>query len=276
MTPKGKLIAVGGSEERNTESKARLDVLKRIVKEMKGRQSHIELITTASGIPRQIAEEYKAAFAHIGIRELGIMHVRSRRDADKKEMLRRVQACDGIMFSGGNQEKLSEVFIGTSFLDIMKERYRSEKEFVIAGTSAGAMAQSARMINGGTPAEAVKRGKAMMMDGLGFIESAIIDSHFVNRGRFGRLMVAVAEFPKLTGIGISEDTGVIITKERYLEVIGSGEVVIIDGHALRYNSLESNEYHGLNIEHMIFHLLSKGTCYDMAEHRFVVKETISR
>lgn len=272
MTPKGTLIAVGGSEERTTESQGKLDVLKRIVAEMKGRDTRLELVTTASGIPRQIAKEYKAAFEHIGIHSLGIMHLKTKNDANKKEIVARLKKCDGLMFSGGNQEKLSEVFLDTQALDILQHRYQNEKDFVIAGTSAGAMAQSGKMINGGTPSEAVKRGKAMMMSGLGFINNAIIDSHFVNRGRFGRLMVAVAEHPKLTGIGISEDTGVIIKEERYLEIIGSGEVVIIDGQELRYNSLDNKEYSGLNIEHMIFHLLSAGMQYDLKTRKMALQE----
>ncbi|MBK9456755.1 MAG: cyanophycinase [Bacteroidetes bacterium] len=218
-------------------------------------------------------KKYKAAFEHIGINSLGIMHLKTKNDANKKDILARLKKCDGLMFSGGNQEKLSEVFLDTQALDILQDRYQHEKDFVIAGTSAGgAMAQSGKMINGGTPSEAVKRGKAMMMSGLGFINNAIIDSHFVNRGRFGRLMVAVAEYPKLTGIGISEDTGVIIKEERYLEIIGSGEVVIIDGQELRYNSLDNKEYSGLNIEHMIFHLLSAGMHYDLKTRKMALQE----
>lgn len=272
MTPKGTLIAVGGSEERNTNSQDKLNVLKRIIQEMKGRDTRLELVTTASGIPRQIAKEYKAAFEHIGIKSLGIMHLKSKSDASKKDILDRLNKCDGLMFSGGNQEKLSEVFLNTEALNILMYRYQHESDFVIAGTSAGAMAQSGKMINGGTPSEAVKRGKALMIAGLGFINNAIIDSHFVNRGRFGRLMVAVAEHPTLTGIGISEDTGIIIREERHLEIIGSGEVVIIDGQELRYNSLDNKSYSGLNIEHMIFHLLSAGMHYDLKSRKLALQE----
>lgn len=272
MIPKGTLIAVGGSEERNIESQGKFDVLKRIIQEMKGLETRLELVTTASGIPRQIAKEYKAAFEHIGIKSLGIMHLKTKNDANKKDIINRLKKCDGVMFSGGNQEKLSEVFLETQALEILQQRYQNESDFVIAGTSAGAMAQSGKMINGGTPAEAVKRGKAIMMSGLGFINNAIIDSHFVNRGRFGRLMVAVAEHPKLTGIGISEDTGIIIKAGQHLEIIGSGEVVIIDGQELRYNSLDNKEYSGLNIEHMIFHLLSAGMHYDLKSRKMSLQE----
>ncbi|MFN0274549.1 MAG: cyanophycinase [Chitinophagales bacterium] len=269
MIPKGKLIAIGGSEERNTETENKLAVLSRMIDEMKGRDTHLELVTTASGIPKQIAKEYAEAFSHIGVRNFGVLPIKSKKDAGKKEYLERISSADGLMFSGGNQTKLSQVFLETEFLQILKRRYQQEEDFVIAGTSAGAMAQSEKMINGGAPSEAVKRGKALMMDGMGFISKAIIDSHFVNRGRFGRLMVAVAEFPQLTGIGISEDTAVMIKEERYLEVFGSGEVVLIDGSELKYNSLDEKNYTGLNIEHMIFHILSAGMCYDMQEKRMM-------
>lgn len=270
MPSKGKLIAVGGSEERNIESQDKLDVLKRIIAEMGGNNARIELITTASGIPRQIAKEYKEVFAYLGAKNIETMHLKSSRDADKKDILQRIKDTDGIMFSGGNQEKLSQVFLETEFLDILKNRYKNETGFVIAGTSAGAMAQSEKMINGGTPSEAVRRGRAIMMNGLGFIDTAIIDSHFVNRGRFGRLMVAIAEFPQLTGIGISEDTGVIISDDRYLEIIGSAEVVIMDGSELKFNSVDGN-HSSLNIERMIFHILSKGMRYDMQEKRMLAE-----
>jgi cyanophycinase len=128
------------------------------------------------------------------------------------------------------------------------------------------------MINGGAPSEALIRGKALMIQGLGFISKAIIDSHFVNRGRFGRLMVAVAEHPEMTGIGISEDTGVIIREERYLEIIGNGLVVFMDGSELEYNSIKEGSGEMLNLERMIFHLLSKGMGYDMKEKKVVANE----
>lgn len=269
MTPKGKLIAIGGSEERNTETENKLSVLNRMVKEMQGKETHLELITTASGIPKQIAKEYTEVFAHIGIKNFGVLPIKTKKETGNKDFLKRILAADGIMFSGGNQTKLSQVFSDTEFLEILKQRYREEEDFVIAGTSAGAMAQSEKMINGGAPADAVKRGKALMMEGLGFLDKAIIDSHFVNRGRFGRLMVAVAEFPQMTGIGISEDTAVIIKEERYLEVFGSAEVVIMDASELRYNSLDEKNYSGLNIEHMIFNILSAGMCYDLMEKKMI-------
>jgi len=261
--PKGKLIAVGGAEHRDHIEQEKLEVLRRVLQEMKGKDTVLEIIPTASGIPKQIAKEYTDAFGTLGCKAARVMNIRRQKEAEKKEFLERIRTCDGIMFSGGNQTRLSEIFLGTEFLSILKDRYHNDSDFVIAGTSAGAMAQSGHMINGGAPADALMRGKALMIEGLGFIDNAIIDSHFVNRGRFGRLMVAVAEHPEMTGIGISEDTAVIITENRYLEIIGTGLVVIMDGSELRTNTIAEQSGEMLNLERMIFHLFSKGKRYDM-------------
>jgi cyanophycinase len=269
MIPKGKLIAVGGAEERNTESKNKLEVLRRILKEARGKNTIIEVIPSASGIPQQIGNEYHHAFTHLGCKEVRIMPIRNRKDVHKKEYLQRIAEADAVMFSGGNQSRLPMIFDKTEILDLLKKRLQEEEGFVIAGTSAGAMAQSMKMINGGAPAEALKHGKAQMIHGLGFIDTAIIDSHFINRGRFGRLMVAVAEHPEQCGIGVGEDTGVIIRENRYLEVIGTGQVVLVDARKLRYNSIIQTPGKMVNLEQMIFHLLSKGMHYDMLEGRFL-------
>ncbi len=274
MTPRGKLIAIGGAENRNHFEKEKLDVLARILKEIKGKDTVIEIIPTASGIPTQVGREYDKAFHSLGCKDAMVMNIRKKKDAEKKDFLMRIKNCDGIMFSGGNQTRLSEIFLGTEFLEILKHRYQTEPNFVIAGTSAGAMAQSGKMINGGAPTEALIRGKALMIDGLGFINNAIIDSHFVDRGRFGRLMVAVAEHPEMIGIGISEDTAVVITEERYLEIIGNGLVVIMDGTQLQYNSVKEGKGKMLNLENMIFNLFSKGMGYDMKKRKSVVAEAV--
>lgn len=270
--PSGKLIAIGGAENRDPIEQEKLDVLKRILMEMKGGDTVLEIIPTASGIPKSIGRDYDRAFNSIGCKEARVMNIRKKKDTEKKEFLERIKSCHGVMFSGGDQTRLSDVFLDTEFLEILKFRYQHEKDFVIAGTSAGAMAQSECMINGGAPSDALMRGKALMIKGLGFISSAIIDSHFINRGRFGRLMVAVAEHPEMTGIGISEDTGVIIREGRFLEIIGNGLVVFMDGNELEFNSIREGKGEMLNLERMIFHLLSKGMGYDMLERKVVENE----
>ena len=141
------------------------------------------------------------------------------------------------MFSGGNQSKITSVFRDTEFFKILKHRYQAEN-FVVAGTSAGAMAMSHIMISDGNAAFSLLKGEVKNGIGLAFLENVIIDSHVNKRGRFTRLAQMVALHTTKTGIGLSEDTGVIITNEDELEVIGSGAVMIVDGSAISYNNIK--------------------------------------
>jgi cyanophycinase len=172
------------------------------------------------------------------------------------------------LFTGGNQLRLSSIFGGTEILDILHDRYLNEK-FVIAGTSAGGMAMSNTMIYHGSSHEAFMKGDVKITTGLAFIANVIIDSHFVTRGRFGRLVQAVAANPGCIGIGLGEDTGVLITEGNHLEAIGSGLVIIFDGHHIRHSNLaDLKEGSPISIEHMIVHVMAKGNIYDLKERKF--------
>jgi cyanophycinase len=146
---------------------------------------------------------------------------------------------------------------GTEFLSILKKRYQNEK-FLIAGTSAGAMAMSQTMIYEGNAARAHLKGEVKMTSGLGFINSLIIDSHFEKRGRFGRLAQAVATNPSTIGIGLGEDTGMLITAGNKMEAIGSGLVVIIDGHDILHSNIaDIPDGNPVSIENMKVHFVKK-------------------
>ena len=162
----------------------------------------------------EVGQNYLDAFGKLGCHHIRIMDIRNREDAQKPEMLERIRKCDGVMFSGGNQLRLSSIFGGTDFLEIILDRYLNEEGFVIAGTSAGAMAMSSTMIYQGSSSEALLKGEVKITTGLGFLKDVIIDSHFVKRGRFGRLTQAVAANPSCIGIGLGEDTGVLVTEGR--------------------------------------------------------------
>ncbi|MBL7732982.1 MAG: cyanophycinase, partial [Chitinophagaceae bacterium] len=231
--PKGKLIAIGGAEHKGTEVEAdglhrynlnffELGILRRVVQEAGGINSRIEVITTASMIPYEVGENYLNAFGKIGCTNIGLMHIRTRQDAMNQEFIDRIKQCDAVMFSGGNQLRLSATDGGTEFLTILKRRYREEDAFLIAGTSAGAMAMSNTMIYEGNAARAHLKGEVKITTGLGFLNSVIIDSHFEKRGRFGRLAQAVASNPECIGVGLGEDTGMLITEGNKMEAIGSG------------------------------------------------------
>lgn len=280
--PKGKLISIGGNEDKGTcpepnyPTKHYLNffeygILRRILQEMKGVDSRVEVITTASEIPDEVGENYLHAFAKLGCKNIGIMHIRNRKDAAETAYLERIKMADGVMFTGGDQIRLSRTFLGTQFLDTLHDRYFNE-EFVIAGTSAGAMAMSKTMIYGGSSSNALLKGAVKITEGLSFINNVIIDTHFVTRGRFGRLAEAIAEHPGCIGVGLGEDTGVLIREGNKMETIGSGLVIIFDGHHIRHSTItDIEDGEPLSIENMIMHVLAKGNCYHLKERSFHAK-----
>ncbi len=277
--PKGKLIAIGGNEDKGTypNPKSRkkyyldffeLGILRRFLSEIPAKNPVIEVITTASLIPEEVGVRYESALGILGCENIGLMHIRNEEDAHKPEYIERIRRADGVMFSGGDQSRLTRMFCDTEILSILKERYMKE-EFVIAGTSAGAMAMSEIMIKGGSATESLVRGSVKISHGLGFISGVIIDSHFVIRGRFGRLMEAVVTHPKTIGIGLGEDTGVLITEGHKIETIGSNLVVIVDGHSVGYTNVHHvDKGRPVAIENMVMHVLAKGNVYNIQTREF--------
>lgn len=271
--PKGTLISVGGAEDKGTDLELgiiarnnlnffEIGILKNIVKEINNNDARIEIITTASQIPDEVGDNYLDAFGKLGCKNVGHMKIRNREDAMQTEYLERLKACDAIMFSGGNQLRLTSIFGGTDFLDLLHNRYENEK-FIIAGTSAGAMAMSNTMIYQGNASNAHLKGEVKITTGLAFIKDVIIDSHFNKRGRFSRLAQAVAANPSAIGIGLGEDTGVIIRNGCEMQAIGSGAVVIIDGRNIKHNNIaDIEEGAPISVENMIVHIMEKGNCYN--------------
>ncbi|HET9503169.1 MAG TPA: cyanophycinase [Hymenobacter sp.] len=284
LIPRGKLIAVGGNEDKGTYPTSRskrkyylnffeLGILKRVVSESGKLDPRIEVITTASMIPQEVGPIYTASFAMLNCHNVGIMDIRTPEDARQPEYLERLLAADVIMMSGGNQQRLREMFAETDFLDTLLRRYYAEPNFIIAGTSAGAMAMSQHMIRGGSVPDALLKGAVKMGTGLNLLPSAIIDSHFVKRGRFGRLIEAVALYPKLIGIGLGEDTGVLITEGRLVETIGSNLVIILDGFDIAHNNAAAaKKGTTLSVENVRMHVLAKGNVYCINERKFYVSK----
>jgi cyanophycinase len=278
--PLGKLIAIGGNEDKGTYPNPRtkkkyylnffeLGILKRVVLESGKADPRIEVITTASMIPEEVARIYLSSFTMLNCNNVGIMDIRTPEDARQPEYLERLRQADVVMMSGGNQSRLTQMFGGSEFLQILRQRYYEQPNFIIAGTSAGAMAMSKTMIKGGSVPDALMKGAVKMGPGLGLIDSVVIDSHFVKRGRFGRIIEAVALHPKLIGIGLGEDTGVLITEGNQMEAIGSNLVVIMDGHKLEHNNAPAaKKGEAISIESMLLHVLVKGNLYDVEQREF--------
>ncbi len=270
--PKGFLIAVGGAEDKGEEEKIRnnrLDffeegILRQILA-LAGKRTdpRIELITTASSSPDVVAQTYKKAFKRLGYEDVGHLKLASREQADSKKTLERLERSNCLLFSGGDQLKLCSALGGTQFISMVRERYETEP-FVIAGTSAGAAAMSNTMICGGNENRAFKKGEVELSIGFGFLQNVIIDTHFDARGRFGRLVQAIAAQPGSIGVGLDEDTGVIVEKGVRLRAIGSSSVVIVDGSHVAYNNIaEIKAGMPLSVSNIAVHVLSHSDSFDL-------------
>ncbi|MBU3661805.1 MAG: cyanophycinase [Bacteroidetes bacterium] len=279
--PKGKLVSVGGAEDKGTDLEEgfvqrnrlnffELGILKRIVDEVGGPNKHIEVITTASSIPEEVGQNYMDAFGKIGCTNIGIMDIRKREEVQNPEYIERIRKADGVMFSGGDQLRLTSIFGGTEIYQILHDRYQEEENFVIAGTSAGAMAMSNTMIYQGKSDLAHLKGEVKLTTGLAFVGNVIIDSHFDKRGRFNRLAQAVASNPQCTGIGLGEDTGVVITHGNQLEVVGSGAVVIVDGRDIMHTNItEVGLGEPIAVENLKVSIMVRGNQYLLKQRKFV-------
>jgi len=275
-------MAIGGAEDKGTDLEKgeiqrnnlnffELGILRRIMEEAGGLSQRIEVITTASMIPYEVGDNYLDAFGKIGCTNVGVMHIRNRGDVLTEDYIQRIQECNAVMFSGGNQLRLSSIFGGTQFLQILLDRLNEEENFVIAGTSAGAMAMSNTMIYEGNATKAHLKGEVKITTGLGFIDDVIIDSHFEKRGRFGRLAQAVASNPSCVGIGLGEDTGMLITNKG-MEAIGSGLVIIVDGHDIRHSNIaDIPDGCPISIENLKVHFCEKGNGYLLKERKFLAE-----
>jgi len=287
MEIKGKLIIIGGAVDKGSFSETNLDrnapknlnffeegILKRIIKESKNKElSRIEVITTASKIPREIGPEYVKAFSYLGADNVDVLHIERREQASETEVLDRLRAADVVMFTGGDQLRLTSILGGTPLDELLIDKYRNE-EFIYAGTSAGAAAASNNMIYQGSSHEALLKGEVKITSGLGLIDDVIIDTHFVQRGRIGRLFQAVVGNPKVLGIGLGEDTGLLITNGRQMEAIGSGLVILVDGREVKDTNLTQVELgQPISINHLVTHVMSKNDTFDLDTFKMTIKSS---
>jgi cyanophycinase len=216
-------------------------------------------------IPEETGQHYLDAFERLQNENVGVIHIKVREDTLNDEYHQRIAEAEGILFTGGNQLRLTTIFGGTALLELMHSRYRNE-HFVIAGTSAGAMAMSTTMIYGGSSTEALLKGEVKQSRGFGFIDDVTFDSHFIKRGRFGRLCQTIANNPSNVGIGLGEDTGLLIKNGDHMEAIGSGLVTIVEGNLITYTNIaEINDGEPISIENLTVHILSKGHNYILSE-----------
>lgn len=274
---KGTLIPIGGNEDKgySDDDYNKIDyieegILSHVVRESGGVQANIVVIPTASSIPVEVGENYTEAFQTLGCKNITVLNIKNQEDAEKPKSIELIKNANCVMFSGGNQSKIADKIGGSTIHNILLDRFTNEKGFVVAGTSAGAMAMADEMITGGSASEAFVKGAVKMSKGLGLIPQLTIDTHFIRRGRFGRLAEAVAKFPKLIGIGLAEDTGLII-KNNVIEVIGSGMVIVFDPRKLKHNNEKIlKQGTPMSLTNLKTHVLANGDRFNVKKKKVKV------
>jgi cyanophycinase len=255
---KGHLVIIGGAEDKYGERK----ILKEVANIAGGNKGQLVIITTATEKPREVGQEYRDVFKRIGIEQIEVLDVNTRDDANSDEAARIIKGSSGVFFTGGDQLRITSILGGTQVLSALKEAFCQGT--AVIGTSAGASVMSNTMIVEGNNNDAARKCTLKMAPGLSLISGAIIDQHFDQRGRIGRLLCAVAENPQILGIGIDEDTAIRVYPDYHFQVIGSNAVTIIDGKSIKSSNVsELKPDEILTISHVTLHVLSKGYGFDM-------------
>jgi len=260
----GRIVAIGGAEDRTSESQ----ILRRVLALSPADAPTVAVITTASSIPDEVFPSYRSVFAQLGASQVVHLDIRERDDAFAEDNVAKVHEADVVFMSGGDQLRLTNVLGGSPVLEAMRDA-RLEGT-VIAGTSAGAAAMSATMIYDGQAADALRKGAVKMAAGLGFIQGVVIDSHFLERGRFTRLMEVGATNPEYLGIGLGEDAAIIVHEGGVLEAMGNGHVVVVDaGEQFSSNVADLYDGEPVALSHIVMHALTSGFGYDTGARLFL-------
>lgn len=261
----GHLVAIGGAEDRTSD----LEILKKVFSLAPEGYQEVAVIATASSISDQVLPEYEAAFLRLGARDVHSLGIQDRKAATDAKTVRLIEQSGLIFFTGGDQLRLTNVLGGSPVLKAIRQRLQDGA--VVAGTSAGAAAMPGTMIYNGAAADALRKGGVNLTFGLGFVDDLIIDSHFLERGRFTRLMEVGASNPEHLGVGLGEDAAVIIHPHGILEAIGSGHVILIDSRDLASSNIADLAMgEPVAVEHMIFHALVSGHGFDVEARRYLV------
>lgn len=269
--PNGTLLIIGGAENKGENETSgretptgfdRLEILKAFVKLIGKKNPVVEIITTATTEGGASFKEYAKTFKELKVENLCHIHHTSRKELlEDTAWAERVRKADGIFFAGGDQLKYTSIYGGTDFLLDLKNRYIHDK-LVIAGTSAGAMALSTPMIYAGNNEVQELGGMIKVTTGLEFLRDVCIDTHFVHRGRFIRMAQVVVTNPTCIGLGIEEDTAIIVTNGLDAQIIGSGTVIIIEGFQITESNIEDfTSKKPVSIRDLKMHILSGGDTY---------------
>lgn len=258
----GHLLVIGGNEDKNGACR----ILRTFVRLAGEAMARIVILTTATELPGEVGREYRSIFERLGVRWVRVVYADTREEASSKDVTAAIDAASGIFLTGGDQLRLTSILGGSEADRCILQAFR--RGVVVAGTSAGASAMAGTMIVSGDSADTATRAAVSMAQGMSLVEEVVIDQHFAQRGRINRLLSAVAQNPHLLGIGIDEDTALLISPNGKCRVIGSQSVTILDGRAIRQTNVsDSMSREPLAITNMTMHVLPTGFGYDLVAQK---------
>ncbi|MEA5451527.1 cyanophycinase [Leptolyngbya sp. CCNP1308] len=260
----GALVIIGGAEDKEGDC----TVLREFVRAAGGVNARIAVMTAATSLPGEVGDQYIRVFERIGAESVEIVNTERREDSEREDGIRKVSEATGIFFTGGDQSRIVDFIKDTPLDEAIQRRYREGA--VIGGTSAGAAMMPDEMIVGGTSVSNPSVDAVEMGPGMGFLPGIVVDQHFAQRGRLGRLLAALVLQPAVLGLGIDEDTGIIVEGDEFT-VIGRGAVTVVDETSATHNNLE-----GLLHDEPIalcgvkLHILPQGYRFNLKTHQPLV------
>jgi cyanophycinase len=265
----GTVIVIGGAEDKFRDRV----ILNRFVTLAGGTEATIAVISTASSLGTEAGERYRQIFGELGVQRVQPLHALTRAQSNDATSARTVSDATGIFLTGGNQLRLSSTIGGTRLAEAVMERFRHGA--VVAGTSAGASAMSTHMIAFGASGATPKQRMATIAAGLGVLPGVIVDQHFQQRNRLGRLLSLIAQNPSLLGLGIDEDTAGVVGPDGVMEVIGRGSVTVVDGAAAETNAWEVRGHRPVMISGVVLHSLPSGFRFDLRRRHIVTAPNLT-
>jgi cyanophycinase len=259
MVPAGPLLAIGGAEDKV----GKREVLGRFVDYAGGADGRIAVVPTASGLGPDVVDLYSALFRKLGAGSVIGVRPETRVEAEDPKVVAELDEVTGIFMTGGNQLKLSQVITGTAFGRAIVNA--NALGVTVGGTSAGASILSSHMVAFGSGGATPKQRMTQLAAGLGLLDGCVIDQHFAQRNRYGRLLMLVAQSPALLGIGVDEDTAAIVHEGSVLEVAGRGVVTVMDGSRVRTNAHAARHTAPLLVSDAVLHVLPAGSVFDLNE-----------
>ncbi len=266
----GPLIAIGGAEDRTSKA----IILSRIMDRVAQDNKTVGVITTASSIPSEVFAGYREVFTRLGATQVHDIRIRERAEADDYAHADVIRGCGVIFLSGGDQLRLTNILGASRTLEAIRQRHQAGA--VVAGTSAGAACMSATMVYGGPADDSLRKGAVKMSAGLAFAFGLIIDTHFLERGRFSRLMEVGATNPEYVGVGLGEDAAIEFLDGQTIEVFGPGHVVIVDSSQITgSNVFDLYDGEAVTVHNVIMHALIDGYGYDLSRRRVLKPDDLS-